>query len=247
MFSFFKRSKKQVKVDLSPLKADMHSHLLPGIDDGAKTLEDSLILVRGLAELGYTKLVTSPHIMVDLYPNTKETISSGLKKLKNEVRQQKLKIEMNAAAEYYLDDYFDSLLTDGIPLLTITNNLVLVEFSFVSTPINFKDKLFQMQIKGYQPVIAHPERYLYFAKFRGQYDELKSMGCLFQVNLLSFAGYYGKASLELANYLADKQYIDLLGTDMHHERHLEVLNSSAVIMDVMNKLMDTGKILNPTL
>jgi tyrosine-protein phosphatase YwqE len=156
-------------------------------------------------------------------------------------------INLHAAAEYYLDDFFDSLLQDGTPLLTITGNLVLVELSFVTTPLNFKDKLFQMQIKGYQPILAHPERYLYFAKTRGMYDDLKSMGCLFQVNLLSFAGYYGKGPLELAHHMVEKKYVDLLGTDMHNERHLDVLRNSGFITDTINKLLDTGKILNPTI
>ena len=247
MFSFFKKDSKHHKLDLSALRVDMHSYLVPGIDDGSKNLSDSLLLIKGLQEIGYRKLVTTPHIMTDLYPNNRQTIFAGLGDLKSELAKQEFVIEITAAAEYYLDDYFDSLLVNNIPLLTISSNLVLVEFSFVSTPLNFKAKLFEMQIKGYQPVLAHPERYLYFGKNKHQYEELKSIGCLFQVNLLSFAGYYGKGPQEIAHYLLEKQYIDLLGSDMHHERHLNVLRNSSFIMESVNKLLDSGKIMNPSI
>jgi tyrosine-protein phosphatase YwqE len=156
-------------------------------------------------------------------------------------------MQLAAAAEYFLDDYFDSQLQDGQALLSFSTNLVLVEFSFVSSPLNAKEKFFQMQLKGYQPVLAHPERYLYFARTRNQFDELKSLGCLFQVNLLSLAGYYGKLPMDLAKHLVSKGYVDLLGTDMHHLRHLDTLRTSGFIMDTIDKLMDSGKIRNPQL
>jgi protein-tyrosine phosphatase len=247
MFSFFKKESKRRSVDLSGLRADMHSHLLPGIDDGAQTVEDSITLITGLKELGYKKLVTTPHILSDIYPNSPDTINAAFKVLKSRWPSALDDIELGTAAEYFLDDFFDTSLEKGSGMLTVSGNMLLVEFSFVSPPLNLKDRLFDMQIKGYQPILAHPERYVYFARNRTFFDELKSTGCLFQVNLLSFAGYYGKASLELAHYLADKKYIDLLGTDMHHVRHLDTLKNSGQIMDVVNKLLDSGSILNPQL
>jgi protein-tyrosine phosphatase len=247
MFNFFKKSGRKKNLDLSALHTDMHSHLITGIDDGAKTAEESVELIQGLEELGYQKLITTPHVMSDIYPNTPEIISTGLQRLKNDVAAHTPKMQLAAAAEYYLDDYFDTQLRDGQPLLTLSNNLLLVEFSFVSTPLNVNEKFFQMQLKGYQPVLAHPERYLYFARTKGQFDELKSLGCLFQVNLLSLAGYYGKLPMDLAKHLVSKGYVDLLGTDMHHLRHLDTLRTSGFIMDTIDKLMDSGKIRNPQL
>ena len=245
MFNFFKKARHNRTVDLSALKTDMHSHLITGIDDGAKTVEDSIALVQGLHELGYSKLVTTPHIMSEIYPNTKEIINTGLDRLKNDTAALTPNVQLAAAAEYYLDEVFDSQLQEDRPLLTISGNMVLVEFSFVSCPLNVNDKIFQMQVKGYQPVLAHPERYLYFARSRSQFDEFRGMGCLYQVNLLSLAGYYGKLSLELAQYLVTKGYVDFLGTDMHHLRHLDTLRNSGFMMDTFDKLMDSGKIRNP--
>jgi tyrosine-protein phosphatase YwqE len=158
------------------------------------------------------------------------------------------RVDINAAAEYFLDDHFDELLSSNTPLLTIYDNWVLVEFSFVNVPMNFKDKLFNMQMKGYQPILAHPERYLYFMPDKKWYDDLKHAGCYFQLNLLSLTGYYGKASLQLAHYLIDKQYINLLGTDCHHFRHIEALRAAGPsVMEPLQSMLDAGHLLNPTL
>ena len=121
---------------------------------------------------------------------------------------------------------------------------VLVEFSFVSPPLNLKEQLFNLQIKGYEPVLAHPERYTYFAANKSAFDDFKSMGCLFQLNVLSLSGYYGKIPQELANWLVSKNYIDLLGTDLHHQRHLDALRAGKNIMPVVSQLLDTGRLLN---
>lgn len=239
--------KKKQLADLGGISTDMHSHLLPGIDDGSPDVETSIALIRGLMELGYKKFITTPHIMWDIYQNTHETIKAAHTVLKEALKKEKIKVHVRAAAEYFLDDHFDTLLESETPLLTIHDNMVLVEFSFVNAPFDLKEKLFALQVKGYQPVLAHPERYLYIRENKEFYDALKDAGCLFQLNLLSLSNYYGKASTDLANYLIKKNYIDLLGTDLHHERHLEALKYSGSTMDTIQKLLDSGKILNGTL
>ena len=244
MFSIFKK-KVYPKTDLSPLVCDMHSHLLPGIDDGSPDSETSARLIRGLTDLGYKKMITTPHIMWDLYKNDISSITDAHQTLKNEVPD--LSVELRPAAEYYLDDYFDRLVNDNAPLLTIKSNWVLVEFSFVTVPVNLKQTLFNLQINGYQPVLAHPERYLYLAEDKKKYDELHDSGYFFQLNLLSLTGYYGKGPQDLAEYLIRKKYVDLLGTDLHHDRHLHALRSSHQLHDHVKFLLDTGKILNPAL
>ena len=245
MFTFFKKAGSDV-VDLSELGCDMHSHLIPGIDDGARDLEDSLQLIRGLVDLGYRKLITTPHILVDYYPNTPATIGGGYETVQAELKKQGMGVEFRAAAEYLMDDHFITLLETDQPLLTLKDKMVLVELSFAVPALNLKEILFQIQLKGYQPVLAHPERYLYFGANKGWYEQLKDAGCLFQLNLLSIKGYYGKGSLELAQYLIKKKYVDLLGTDLHHQKHLENLRSSR-ISDAVKKLLDTGLIRNATL
>lgn len=247
MFSIFKK-RKSTPVDLSELGTDMHSHLLPGIDDGAADEAMSLQLITALQDLGYKQFVTTPHIYWDMYKNDAATIASAHARLQQALLENDNRVKVQPAAEYFLDDHFDDLLEKNTPLLTIHDNWVLVEFSFVTVPMNFKDKLFNMQMKGYQPILAHPERYLYFMSDKKWYDELKNAGCYFQLNILSLAGYYGKASLQLAHYLIDKQYINLLGTDCHHLRHIEALRAAgSSIMTPVKSLLDKDMLLNPAL
>lgn len=243
MFSIFKR-KSAATIDYSAVGTDMHSHLLPGIDDGAREAADSLKYIKGLQELGFKKFVTTPHIMADLYPNTNATIESAFDKIKQAAGND---VPLKPAAEYMLDDSFDELLRSGQQLRCIHENTVLVEFSFVTAPLDFKEKLFNLQMSGYQPLLAHPERYVYFNGTRAVFDELKSAGCQFAVNLLSFTGYYGKSSVELAQHLFKKDYINYLGTDLHHDRHLDALRHAKAVMPIIQKLADSGKLLNTKL
>ncbi len=243
MFSIFKKKYPAIPVNFSFLKTDMHSHLLPGIDDGSPDTGTSLELKKGLEDLGYQHFIATPHIMWDMYKNTPAGIRGVLERLQQEPGQQNIR----AAAEYFMDDYFDELLNTDQPLLTLSGNKVLVEFSFVSPPLNLKEKLFNLRIKGYQPVIAHPERYTFFAGGKAVYDDFRAQGCLFQLNLLSFTGYYGKIPQELAHYLISKKYIDFLGTDLHHSRHLEALRASRHIMPLLMQLSDSGLLQNSLL
>ena len=245
MFSIFRKKNSEGSADFSALYADMHSHLIPGIDDGSPNMETSIELVKGLMDLGYKKIITTPHIMWDMYKNTNEIIQMGWEAVNRELEKKKMGVEFHAAAEYFLDDHFIDLLNGKAPLLTIKDNMVLVEFSFVEAAINFKEILFNLQIKGYQPIIAHPERYLYFKADKTWYEEIKNAGCLFQLNLLSLTGYYGKGSVELAHYLIKQKYINFLGTDLHHDRHMQALG--AVASDTIKKLLDSGMIQNPQL
>lgn len=245
MFSFFK--KKPADADgLAGLVCDVHSHLIPGIDDGVKTLDDSIRLIRGLMELGYRKIITTPHINADIFPNTPEIIREGQALVSAELARQGLEVEFSAAAEYLMDDHFYHLLSDGEQLLTLRDNLVLVELSFAVPAINLKELLFGLQVKGYQPVLAHPERYLYFGANKGWYDQIREAGCLYQLNLLSFRGHYGPESQQLAEWLIKKKYVDLVGTDMHHERHLGLLRSQRIFKTV-GQLLDAGLLRNPGL
>jgi len=228
MFNLFKKKQQFFDGDLSILNCDMHSHLIPGIDDGSPDVETSIQLIEGLQEAGYKKLITTPHLMADLYPNTRQTIERGFDKLKSALLKKNNNIEIRAAAEYFLDDHFDSLLQSKEPLLTIKDNLVLVEFSFASAPFDYKEKLFNLQMKGYRPILAHPERYAYFHKKPEIYEELRNAGCLFQVNILSLDGYYGRSVAQMAERLFKSGFIEFLGTDLHHQKHLDHLRTPQV-------------------
>ena len=221
----------------------MHSHLLPGIDDGSPDMETSLKLIRGMMELGFTKFITTPHIMWDMYRNDRDIILAKLDLVREAVQKEGLAVEINAAAEYFLDDHVAGLVKNNEPLLTVSGNLVLTEFSMAYPSHSLKDVLFDMQMQGYQPIIAHPERYIYLEQNKEFYEELKDIGCLFQLNILSLAGYYGKTVQELAQYLLKKGQYDLVGTDLHSFRHLDALQNPSLSAP-LQKLMDSGKIKN---
>ncbi len=239
---FNRRNKKQI-LDFSLLRTDMHSHLIPGIDDGSQDMETSLTLVRGMAELGYKRLITTPHIMWDMYKNTREIIFEKLEPLKKAVKEAGINVEIRAAAEYFLDDHVAGLLSNKEPLMTIGSNMVLVELSMAFPSLGFRDILFEMNMQGYQPVLAHPERYIYLEQGRKFFDELKTSGCMFQLNLLSLVNYYGRSSNELAQYLIKKEYYDLIGTDLHNLQHLQALEKFPLTPSLRN-LLDSGKIVN---
>jgi protein-tyrosine phosphatase len=242
MFKLFSKP-SQSKPDYSMIGVDMHSHLLPGIDDGSPDLETSLKLIRGMMELGFTKFITTPHIMWDMYRNDRAIILAKLELVREAVQKEGLAIEINAAAEYFLDDHVAGLVKNNEPLLTVSGNLVLTEFSMAYPSHSLKDVLFDMQMQGYQPIIAHPERYIYLEQNKEFYEELKDIGCLFQLNILSLAGYYGKTVQELAQYLLKKGQYDLVGTDLHSFRHLDALQNPSLSAP-LQKLMDSGKIKN---
>jgi protein-tyrosine phosphatase len=240
-------SKKSSGVfDFGLLGADMHSHLLPGIDDGSPDIETSLNLIHGLIDLGFKKLITTPHVMLGMYPNTRDIVLEKYEILKKSVNDSGIQIELGVAAEYFLDDNLKKLLANKEPLLSFGDGLVLVEFSMASEPIDFKELLFDLQMQNYQPVIAHPERYVYHERNKEFFEELKIAGYLFQLNIMSLAGAYGKTVNELAKYFIKHQYYELAGTDLHNMHHLDHLHNPAIAQG-MKELLDSGKILNPEL
>ncbi len=218
--------KKHIPSNFAFLRTDVHSHLIPGIDDGAKTLDDALNLVKTLYALGYRHLITTPHVMADLYPNTPADIQDGLARLRQAVQNANMDIAIDAAAEYYIDEYFAALIEYG-QLMTLPGNRVLVEMSTLNAPSHLFNDLFRLQTKGYQPVLAHPERYTFLKDDFRQYARLKDYGCEFQLNLLSLTGYYGKPVRDTAFKLLKQGMINWLGSDMHHEHHATSLKALA--------------------
>ena len=243
MFLFRRKEKKAAEVNLGWLNTDIHSHLLPGIDDGAPGMDVSLELIRGLAGLGFKKLITTPHVLWEMYPNTSDIIIEGKNAVQQAVQQAGIGVTMGAAAEYFIDEHFEEELRLKAPLLPIKDNLVLVEFSMVTAPMDLKDVLFEMQLQGYQPLIAHPERYIYLKNRKTFFDELKDIGCLFQLNLLSLAPYYGTSVQELAAYLIKNEFYDYAGTDLHHAKQLAELQRLGA-SPLYQRLKDSGQIKN---
>jgi protein-tyrosine phosphatase len=214
-----------------PITTDMHSHILPGIDDGSPDIETSLLLVKGLMKLGINKSIATPHIIGDLYRNNADSIFGAMKKLQAALDEHKIDFELSAAAEYMLDNYFFELLDNKTVMLTVKDKLILTEFSYSAMPSNPQRMCFFILTEGYTPILAHPERYAYYHNNFNQFDYLKDLGFLLQVNLLSLTGYYGKPTAKAARYILKNGLASFVGTDLHHERHL------AALSDVRNKKM----------
>ncbi|MCC7233501.1 MAG: capsular biosynthesis protein [Bacteroidia bacterium] len=224
--------------DFSSIKTDIHSHLIPGLDDGVQTLEESLQMIRGFQSLGFQKLITTPHIMSDYFKNTPQIIQSGLMELRGALRHEGISMEIDAAAEYYVDEMFLKKLNDE-PLLTIGEKTVLIEISYVNPPENLQQVLFEIHLLGYTPLLAHPERYpFWYGKFE-EYRNLKDAGVMLQLNVNSLAGYYGAGARKTAERLIDEGLIDYIGSDLHGQRHLDVL-SKVIKEKYLRKLMAGG-------
>lgn len=240
---FFFKKKETIHTDLSWLNTDIHSHLLPGIDDGAEDLATSLELINGLVDLGFKKIITTPHVLWEMYPNTSHSIGEQMTELKKELQAQNIKVDLSAAAEYFIDEHLEGLLKAKAPLLTLKDNLVLVEFSMVTAPLDLQEIIFELQLQNYQPVIAHPERYIYLQNKKAFFDDLKNNGCLFQLNLLSITGHYGTSVQQLAEYLIRNEKYDYAGTDMHHAKHLASLQKLSAA-PMYNRLQASGQLKN---
>lgn len=209
-----------------PVEVDMHSHLLPGLDDGSKSLEESLDLIESLSRLGYKEFICTPHIMGDYYRNTKDTILPALDLLREALHKSNKEVAVSAAAEYYIDEWFYEKVKSREKLLTLKDDYVLVETSYMNKPANFRTVLFDLQSNGYKVVIAHPERYSYLFSSFENFEELYELKVYFQINLNSLSGHYGKEAKIFAQKLIKKKMVDFVGTDCHGARHVENLKKA---------------------
>jgi protein-tyrosine phosphatase len=226
ILDFLRGTPEQIEVlDLSWLEVDMHSHLIPGIDDGSKSMEESLELIKRLSSYGLRKIITTPHIMSEYYKNTPEIISMGLEDLRKAVIAEGISIEIEAAAEYYMDDILLEKIKDGERLLTFGENYILVETGFINKPQMLLETMFQLEMSGYKPILAHPERYQYLLADKGLLGDLVDRKILFQVNLLSLTGFYSKPVKDFAESLLERDLVKFLGTDCHNVRYLDMLET----------------------
>ena len=241
-FSGFKK-KELESIDFSVLKTDIHSHLIPGIDDGAIDLDNSLDLICALQELGFSKIITTPHTMSDFYKNTPEIIIKGRKDVQNALDKFNIEIEFEAASEYYVDFDFQKKI-EKKEFLTFGSKYILIEFSFIDAPINIDEIIFNLQLSGYNVVLAHPERYLYYGL--KDYERMTSKGVLLQLNLLSITGYYSPEVKKQAEKLINADLVSFVGTDCHKMRHIESLKK-CFTNPLWHKLLVSKKLHNKTL
>ena len=248
--SFFSRifgssPRTSIAADLSLLKSDLHSHFIPGIDDGAKSMEESIAMLREFWAWGYKKVITTPHVMSDAYRNTPEIILEGLSKLRVALKSANIPIEIDAAAEYYLDYDFEKLIEEK-KLLTFGKSYVLFELAFINPPDSLMSVVFKLITNGYKPVLAHPERYSFWHHNFSKYEELIEKGVLFQLNINSLTGHYSPQVKNFAERMIEQNMISFLGSDCHHNGHVELMKK-AMYEKSLHKLMESGRLLNSRL
>ncbi|MDX2002019.1 MAG: CpsB/CapC family capsule biosynthesis tyrosine phosphatase [Chitinophagales bacterium] len=219
---FSKLFSKQATIDYSSLGTDFHSHLIPGIDDGVPDMDEAIRLIREMNKLGFNRFLTTPHIMPGTYDNDKENIQLGLDAVRKELAYQGLEVTIDAAAEYYFDDYLFDVLARK-ELITFGNNQFLFELPTFNMHPRTKEFIFEANSAGYRTVLAHVERYTYMHDNLRDYEDLYYMEVGLQINIGSLAGFYGDQLQKVGFKLIEMGIIDYLGSDLHNDRHLVYL------------------------
>ena len=223
---FGKKEEPLPRFDLSSLKVDMHSHLIPSIDDGSRSMDETIAMLSKFKSLGIQKVITTPHIMSDYFRNTPEIILDGLEKVKVAIQDVNLDIEIEAAAEYYFDETLLAKLKGKEKLLTFGDNHVLFEFSFHVEPPQIETLFFELLTQNYKPVLAHFERYGFLFDKPEIVKKWREQGILIQMNYNSLFGHYGPEVQKQAEWLVDNEQIDFVSTDCHRMDHLMILEEN---------------------
>ncbi|WP_316739601.1 tyrosine-protein phosphatase [Pedobacter aquatilis] len=244
MFGLFKKKKVTPDFNFSTIGTDMHSHIIPGIDDGAQNLKDSILLAQKFKALGFKKLIATPHVMADYFRNTPDTINRGLDILRKGLIDAGIDLEVDAAAEYYLDETLEKKIKQK-QVLTFGAQYVLFELSYINLPQNLFEFIKLIQDSGYTPVLAHPERYPYYYASIENFHKIKAAGCLLQLNSIALTGYYGTGAKKIADEMVEHHLVDFIGSDMHHLKHAAALENS-LLTNGMNTLITQHQLLNST-
>jgi tyrosine-protein phosphatase YwqE len=213
-------------VSENPIRTDIHSHLLPGLDDGVQSFEDAEEIILRFIKAGYQKLITTPHIMSDAYRNTPAGIRSKLAELTEYLKTKNISIQIEAAAEYYLDEAFIKSVELDQEILTFGKRFLLFETNFMTEPLHLKEFIFMATTKGYQLVLAHPERYIFLQNDLAKAEDLINRGVYFQLNTSSLTGYYSREAQRTAYKLIDKGWVHFVGSDCHSLQHIHLLEEA---------------------
>lgn len=239
-----KKEKQEALADFSLIGVDLHSHLLPGIDDGAQDMSDTIQLLSELKALGYHKAITTPHNQADFFENPSDKIRMKLDDVRNHIAKIGLDFEIEAASEYYLDYKFRERIKNK-DLLTFGDNYVLFELSPTMKPMNFETLIFEMQMAGYRPVLAHPERYGYFYG-KGQYQELTDKGILLQVNISSLSPFVASPVRKAAESIIKDELVTFAGSDTHSIQNIHILKNQ-LTNPILITLIRSERLFNHTL
>lgn len=242
MFNFFRKNQEPAKLCFN---TDIHCHIIPGIDDGSPDINTSIELIERMQSWGITRIIATPHVTQASFENTPHTMSQALDALKQELQSRGNNIEISHSAEYRIDELFLSHLNDNI-IVPMPDNYLLVENSFIQEPWNLDQLLFDLKVKGYKPILAHPERYMYYYDRKDRYKAIHNTGTKLQINILSLAGYHGKDEKRMAKELIDKGLVDFIGTDLHSHKHADAIEDF-IHSKEYRKIKDHLPILNDTL
>lgn len=212
-------------------KVDMHSHLLPSVDDGVKDPEQTLICLRQMMGWGIERIITTPHVSRDWYPNSSAVLREGQAQLQALADANNLPIQIEVAAEYMLDEFFPDLLNSDDLLTFGAERYLLVETGWAAAPQQLEDVLFRIQTRGYTPILAHPERYTYYHGDDASLARIRDVGCLFQLNWLSLTGRYGNKVRAQAQRMLKNNWVDFIGSDLHRPEDLPALGSLFSLSD----------------
>lgn len=243
LFNWLKKDNNSSnEVDLSILHTDIHSHLIPGIDDGSPDMETSIALLKELELLGYKKVITTPHIKNDFFQNDVKSLDDLCASLQRAARFEGIQMKIEVGAEHLLGDDVTERIKNDL-YKTFGDNYLLIELPFLDPLFGLDGYIFELQLAGYKLILAHPERYLYWVNDFNRFVKLKDSGVLFQLNIMSLSNYYGKDVYNLAKKLIDNNMIELLGTDTHAPKHIEAIQKSRS-SSLLKKLIESGRIIN---
>lgn len=228
MFFNFLKSKPTLKELIPEGSVDIHSHILPGIDDGAKNIDESLILVEKMHKLGFRKMIATPHTYPGLYNNSNQNITESYNLVFDKIKNE---YDIGYASEYMCDDSIYEKIENN-SILTFKSKHVLIEMSFMAMYNDFYNLLFKLNLNKYQPILAHPERYLFIANNFDEFRKIKKYGCKFQLNLLSITGHYGDQVLKISEKLLEENLIDFVGSDIHNLAHIKKFENKIRINNI---------------
>ena len=225
MLGFLRQRRQRATPAPLLISTDIHCHIIPGVDDGSPDVATSLELVERMASWGIRRIIASPHVTADTFENTPATLDAPMRRLSAAIADKGIDIGLSRSAEYRLDNFFLKQLKEGL-VTPLPGNHLLVENSWDCEPWHLDNLLFDIKLQGFRPILAHPERYIYYLKYTPhRYGELHRAGTYLQINLLSLAGYYGKDEQKMAESLIERGYADFLGTDLHHHRHADAIEA----------------------
>ena len=245
MLNLFKR-KYETRPIFAPLGTDMHCHLVPKVDDGSKCMEESIECLQTLAAVGYKKVIITPHFQYPRFPNEEEDIKRRYEEIKKQAADEGLEIELaGIGGEYRIDSGFAKRL-ENPKFLLVGGKYVLVEFSLHQQMMGSDELIFDMQMKGYEVILAHPERYPYLNVNGMRMEQLKNQGVYFQINSLSLGGFYGEEAKQRALEMLERGWVEFMGTDTHNTMYAQALRDLSRNRKV-EKVMEKYQFLNNTL